>query len=136
MKEKLEPLDPIEEETPKEYTKKDKFKFALIYSLIFLGVPMAVGMPLTAALNNLNYIESLYIIFGAISMLAALFRGYRRDSKNYRKNHTVVEDHDSVEYVQYSFHQMVAYIVGIIAIGLGVGFFYLFYGLGLFQQTL
>ena len=134
MKEKLEPIEPIADDEDREYTKKDKIIFASIYCSIFILLPAAIGLPLTFGLKTPYYVDAIFMIFGSVSILAALFRSYRRDSTNYRKNHTVVEDKDSTNYKIYSFHQLVAYIAGAISLGIGVGLFYLLDAIGLFAQ--
>lgn len=110
-----------------------KIKYVLIYSAIFFLIPTAVGVPLTACLSNGSYVESLYVIFGVISMLVGIVRGWNRDSKNFRKNHTTVEDKDSSAYRQFVFQQWTSYIVGIILLGLSVAAFYICQAAGIFN---
>ena len=127
----IEPKPEIVEEGSEE-SRFNKRKYLIIYSSIFFLVPSAIGIPLTAALQNGTYIESAYAIFGTISLLAGLFRSWQRDSKNIRKNHTIVEDKDTPLYREFSFKQWTCYVVGIVLLVLSVGSFYL---CGLFGVT-
>ena len=110
-----------------------KIKFLLIYCSIFFLTPSAVGIPLTAVLRNGTYVEALYVIFGAISLLLGMVRGWNRDSKNFRKYHTTVEDKESASYRQFFFIQMTSYIVGLILLGISVGAFYICEAAGIFN---
>ena len=128
----IEPKPEIVEDDSQE-SSFDKRKYIIIYSSIFFLAPTAIGVPLTITLRNGTYIESLYVIFGVISLLIGVIRSWNRDSKNVRKNHTIVEDKESASYRQFFFIQMTSYIVGVILLGISVGAFYICEAAGIFN---
>ena len=128
----IEEPEVIESEEPGIYSRKDKIKYVLIYSSIFILMPTGIGIPLTAIFSNPYIIESSYVIFGAISIIFAFIRSTRRDTKNIRKNHTLVEDKETEEYRKYSFQQWVAYISGAVSLVLSIAAFYICDAIGLF----
>lgn len=93
--------------------KKSKFLYALIYCAIAIGVPSIIGIPLTASLSLPPIVEASYIIVGVISIMYGIFRSHFRDSRNYKKNKTVIEDKNTKEYQDYRFRQWTAYLAGL-----------------------
>ena len=131
MEDKQEIVESNEEQ--KDYSKRDKIKYLTIYSSIFVVLPTILATIFTLIFHNPYLPESIFAIFGSLSILIALFRSTNRDTKNYRKNHTIIEDKETPEYRLYSFHQRISYIVGAIVLLLAVGSFYLMYLLGQFN---
>lgn len=117
----------------KEYNKRDKIKYILIYAGVFVLAPTIIGISLTLIFQNYYLVEAVYTIFGCLSILLALFKSHRRDSKNIRKTHTIVEDKDASEYRQYSFQQWISYIAGAISLVLAIASFYIMNAMGLFS---
>ena len=128
----IEPKPEIVEDDSQE-SSFDKRKYIIIYSSIFFLAPTAIGVPLTITLRNGTYIESLYVIFGVISLLIGVIRSWNRDSKNVRKNHTIVEDKDTPQYKAYRFQQMTSYIVGFILLAVSVAAFYICEAAGVYN---
>ena len=124
-------VEEVEEVESGSYSKKDIFIYALIHASIFLLLPTVIGISLTAILKMRQIAEAMYVIFGTISILFALFRSRRRDSKNFRKNHTISEDKDTPEYKQFFYQQLIAYVFGLISIALSVPCFYICIAIGL-----
>ena len=121
----------VEESDTISPAKKDIFVYALIYASIFLFLPTVIGISLTAILKMRQIAEAMYVIFGTISLLFALFRSRRRDTKNYRQNHTIVEDKESADYKLFFYQQLFAYLFGVTSILLSVPCFYICVAIGL-----
>ena len=95
-----------------EDNKKERL-FILIFCLSAVSVPTIAGMILTIVLQRIVFLESFYIIFGVLVMLLALARSRRRDTKNYKQNNTVHEDHQDESYKEYRKMQLILYGVGL-----------------------
>ena len=91
--------------------KKEKL-FILIVVLVATLLPTIAGVTLMLIFQRSVILESLYAIFGAGILIVALFRSWRRDSVNYRKDHTVVEDKETSAYKSYRNMQIALYITG------------------------
>ena len=91
--------------------KKEKL-FILIVVLVATLLPTIAGVTLMLIFQRSVILESLYAIFGAGILIVALFRSWRRDSVNYRKDHTVVEDKNTSAYKSYRNMQIALYITG------------------------
>lgn len=107
-------------EIEKEQLRKQRILFVIIYSAIFIVVPTAIGIPIAAIFYHRTILEALYLVFGVIALLIPLFKSRIRDSKNWKENHTIVEDKESDSYKNYRFLQTVMYIVGLITILLSI----------------
>ena len=92
--------------------KKEKL-FILIVVLVATLLPTIAGVTLMLIFKRSVILESLYAIFGAGILIIAFFRSWRRDSANYRKDHTVVEDKESSAYKSYRNMQIALYITGV-----------------------
>ena len=95
-----------------EDNKKERL-FILIFCLSAVSIPTIVGLILTIILQRIVFLESLLIIFGVLVMLLALARSRRRDTKNYKQNNTIHEDHDNESYKEYRKMQLILYGVGL-----------------------
>ena len=91
--------------------KKEKLSI-LIVILVATLLPTIAGVTLMLIFKRSVILESLYAIFGAGILIVALFRSWRRDSVNYRKDHTVVEDKETSAYKSYRNMQIALYITG------------------------
>lgn len=92
--------------------KKERLAILIVVLSVVL-LPTIVGVTLMLIFQRSVILESLYAIFGTLTILAALFRSWRRDSKNYRKEHTIVEDKDTKEYKSYRCLQITLYVTGL-----------------------
>ncbi len=81
--------------------KKDVLKYSLIFAGVIDVLPIIVGVILMVTLQNYIYLEVLCFAFGAIGLLAVIFRSSTRDRKNYKKNKSVFEDKTTPEYRTY-----------------------------------
>ena len=102
-----------------EDNKKERL-FILIFCICAVGLPLIVGTILTIIFQRIVLLESSLIICGVLVILLALFRSRRRDSKNYKENKSVHEDHESESYLEYRRLQITLYIVGLSLIVLSV----------------
>ena len=91
---------------------KKERTFILIFVLVAVLLPTIVGVILMLVFQRSVILESLYAIFGSLILIVALFRSRARDSANIKKEHTVVEDHNTKEYKKYSRFQAVLYFTG------------------------
>ena len=108
-----------------EETKKDRLKYILIYVGVMFLLPSAAGISLTAIFSMPSLVESIYIIFGALSLLFMLFRMRATDSANYKKNKTVFVDKNTPEHKEHTFKQWISFIVGIVDLLCSLAAFYI-----------
>ena len=104
--------------------KKNKL-FILIFSLAAFLLPTIVGLILTLIMQRMVFLEAFYIIFGVITLLVALHRSRRRDTKNYKANHTMVEDKEKEEFKDYRKTQILLYCLGVFLLLCSLGAFLL-----------
>ena len=81
--------------------KKDVLKYSLIFAGVIDVLPIIVGVILMVTLQNYIYLEVMCFAFGAIGLLAAIFRSSTRDRRNYKKNKSVFGDKTTPEYRTY-----------------------------------
>ena len=93
--------------------KKKERLFILIFCICAVAIPLISGSILAAVFQRIVWLESFLIIFGVIVIILALARSRRRDTKNYKQNNTVHEDHQDESYREYRRLQIVLYIVGL-----------------------
>ena len=102
-----------------------KIKEVLIYVVIIL-IPTILGVVLSLVFNKWIILESVYLIWGCVLVLVALFNSRRRDGKNLKKNRTIVEDKNTKEYKEYRNFQIRLYILGAICAVLSLISFLIF----------
>lgn len=104
---------------------KINWKFYLISGLIVLLIPTVIGLILSLVFANWIYLESLYVLFGCLDLLFALFKSHRYDSKNYKKNRSLYVDKKSKEFKEYRKTQLSLYSYGIVCILLSLLVYFL-----------
>lgn len=98
---------------------KEKSKLIIkeiVFLLVLLLIPTIIGLVLYILMQNLLYWEILYIIFGLVELLVMMAKIRARDSSNYRKNKTLVEDKKTDEYKHYIRGQKVLFACAVLTI--------------------
>ena len=93
-------------------SKKDKL-FILIYELVSFLLPTAIALPLALVYQRTVFLESIYIIFGAITFLIALTRSWRRDTKSYKNYKGDKSDIEPEEVKEFRRFQIALYLTGL-----------------------
>ena len=88
-------------------------KKAIIISLVEL-IPLVLGLVFSLIFENFVILETSFAIFGVLMFLFALARNWNRDSNNYKKNKTIVEDKKTDSYKEYKKFQRALWILGIV----------------------
>ena len=82
--------------------KKKDFLFILIFGLVGFLLPTITGLILAFSLKRTVFLESLYIIFGALTLIVALYRSRKRDIANYggasKKEQSEVEKENAKQF--------------------------------------
>lgn len=94
----------------------------LISMVIVELIPTIVGLVLTLVFENFQYFHYIYGIFGIIIFLIALGRNWRRDTKNYKTQGSIVEDHTAESYKEYKKNQRTFWLMGLLNIVLSMVF--------------
>ena len=71
-----------------------------------------IGGVLSAINQDLLYLEVIYVVFGLIDLLLITIRLRIRDSRNYKKNKSIVEDKTTKEYKTWIREQYLIAILG------------------------
>lgn len=85
--------------------------------LIIFGVeliPTVLGLVFSFVFENFVILETSYAILAVLLLLFAMARSWNRDSNNFRKNKTVVEDKKTDSYKEYRNFQLTLWILGIV----------------------
>lgn len=106
--------------------KKDVLKYSLIFAGVIDVLPITIGVILMVTLQNYIYLEILCFAFGAIGLLAAIFRSTVRDRRNYKKNKSVFEDKTTPEYRTYRVIQWLMIASAILILILSFIFYLIF----------
>ena len=88
-------------------------------------IPAVVALALTLAFSNFQYFHYIYALWGILIFLYALLRNWRRDTKNYKTNHSIVEDKTTESYKEYKKTQLTLWLTGVANIAIS----YIFWGI-------
>lgn len=115
-------------ETPEveENEQSINWKSLIIYASVMVGLSLGLGFLITGITKDFVYVELIVAIFGIISLLLMMIRIRARDSRNYKKNKSIVEDKNTVAYKNWKAMQFCCLIVGVVLLLLSLLFFYLF----------
>ena len=105
---------------------KPWMKRLIIVGIIFLVVTISGVIASGFNAWNFVFLESFYLMTGAIFMLIALFNARSRENKNYKENKSIVEDESKQEYKEYKSFQRILWISGIVYIVLSLITFAIF----------
>lgn len=98
-----------------------KTKSAIAWIIVEL-IPTVVGVVLAILFENFQYLHYIYGLFGIIIFLFALLRNWRRDTKNFKTQGSIVEDRTSESFKGYKKFQKTLWIMGILNIVLSMIF--------------
>ena len=105
---------------------KPWMKRLIIVGIIFLVVTISGVIASGFNAWNFVFLESFYLMAGAIFMLIALFNARSRENKNYKENKSIVEDETKPEYQEYKSFQRTLWISGLVYIVLSLITFAIF----------
>ena len=75
-------------------------------------IPALIALVLTLSFDNFLYFHYIYALWGVVIFLYALLRNWRRDTKNYKANHSIVEDKTTESYKEYKKNQLTLWLTG------------------------
>ena len=114
--------------------KKKKIIKLIIATTLMIIIPFLVGLLLSSLFERKQAIESVFVIFGLIYLLALFVRIRMRDRRNWKENRTVFNDKKSKEYKNFMWIQYYILIMAAIMFILSLIFF-LAYGRGQVGST-
>ena len=85
--------------------------------LIITGVelvPLILGLIFSFVFENFVFLETFFAIIAVLMLLFAMLRGWNRDTNNYKKNKTIVEDQKSESFKEYKKFQVTLWILGLL----------------------
>lgn len=118
--------DILENSTSEEKEYKNNWKSIIIYSSVMITLGVGIGFIVTAINNDFVYVEIITAIFGVLSMLFMMARIRGRDSENYKKNKSIVEDKKTMDYKNWLRMQLSMLAVGVFMLLLSYIFFLIF----------
>lgn len=108
-----------------ELNKKQRFltRGAVIYASLLLTIPGIIGGVLFIFQRSFITFEVMYVVFGILGILFCLIRNWARDGRNYKKNGSIVEDKDTIEYKNHKHTQMVVLMAAFLSLAISLIFF-------------
>lgn len=97
----------------KNLTKNNIIAYALYIGVMVL-LPGIIGGVLALSQKDLIYLEVIYVVFGLIDIMIITVRIRMRDSRNYKKDKTIVEDKNAPEFKKWLMEQYLIAIIGAI----------------------
>ena len=89
-------------------------RYNLIYMLCVVSIPTFVGGLLAIILQDLLYLEIMYVVIGLIDLLIITVRLRIRDGQNYKKTKSIKEDKTTDDYKKWVYFQYIVAISGAI----------------------
>ena len=117
---------PVESNDEAIEEKELSWKPSIIYSAIMVLLPLAIGFIVSVSVNDFRYIEILCALFGVLSLLFTMIRIRARDSKNIKKDKTILEDKKTISYRSWFRLQICMALVGVVLLILSLVFFFVF----------
>ena len=93
--------------------RKKELLFILIFWLVGFLIPTILGLVLAISLKRTVFLESLYIIFGALILIFALYRSRKRDYADYRSSSKEKTDAEKESAKQFRNTQIALYVLGL-----------------------
>ena len=88
--------------------------------------PAVIALVLTLTLSNFLYFHYIYALFAIVMFLFALIRNWRRDTKNYKKQHSIVEDPKTEDFKEYKRFQRTLWILGAVNVAISYLFWFIY----------
>ena len=89
-------------------------KFNTIYLIVSTLIPLAIGGIALLITEYLGVFEAAYVLIGLIDLLIITIRLHARDSRNYKKNKSIVEDKTTKDYKEWKNFQYLLGLAGAI----------------------
>lgn len=94
----------------------------VIATVIVELIPAVVALVLALVYENFKYFHYIYGIFGIIILLFALLRNWRRDTKNFKAQGSIVEDHTTESFKEYKKFQKTLWLLGLLNVVISMAF--------------
>lgn len=102
----------------------------IVKKIIAIGIleliPTTIGIVFYFVHHDFHIMEVVYALLGVLLFLFAIARNWNRDSSNFKKNKTIVEDPKSESYKEYKKFQKELWILGIVNCLLSLLVFFIF----------
>lgn len=95
-------------------------KYNLIYMLCVITIPLVIGGILSLILQDLLYLEGMFVVIGLIDLLIITVRLRIRDGQNYKKTKSIKEDKTTDDYKKWVYFQYIIAISGLIDLALSL----------------
>jgi hypothetical protein len=90
----------------------------IITTLIFILIPIAIGLPMALVYHDEIYLEVILVIFGLVWFLILIGRMNHHDRENKIKTGSFRNDKKSLEYHEYITMQKIMFFAGVISLAL------------------
>jgi hypothetical protein len=90
----------------------------VITTIIFVLIPIAIGLPMALVYHDEVYLEVILVVFGLVWFLILIARMNHHDRENKIRTGSFKNDKKSLEYHEYITMQRIMFIAGAISLGL------------------
>lgn len=93
--------------------KKRRIVNFILEALVFTILPTFIGLILSLVNSDWIYMEVIYVVFGLLCLFFMVIRFRLRDSRNFKANKSIYEDHNTKEYKSFVHDQIVFALIGV-----------------------